>query len=360
MSHRVVFMGTPDFAVPSLRAMLETQTVVGVFTQPDRPAGRGRRLQASPVKRLAEAQGIPVFQPRSLRREPESIEALAALRPDAVAVAAYGLILPEALLAIAPGRVLNVHASLLPRWRGAAPINYAILAGDTQTGVTIMQVEAGLDTGPMLARQAIPLPPDATAGRLSEQLAGIGAELLARTLPEWLAGRISPEPQDEARASYAPRLARADGRLDWREAAEALERRVRAMDPWPGAFFDWEDLAIKVLAATVVGRGGGAAESADFGPPATAGVTPAASSPATAFDPTAVPAATKGPVDPPPPGTARLDTEGRPLVATGRGWLRLDRLQAPGRGPSDGAAFARGRPHWGAAPLPLPAARVLA
>lgn len=338
MSHRVVFMGTPDFAVPSLRAMLETQTVVGVFTQPDRPAGRGRRLQASPVKRLAEARGIPVFQPRSLRREPEAIAALEAMRPEAVAVAAYGLILPEALLAIAPGRVLNVHASLLPRWRGAAPINYAILAGDAETGVTIMQVEAGLDTGPMLARQAIPIPADATAGSLSARLAGIGAELLARTLPEWLAGRIAAEPQDEASASYAPRLERADGRLDWREAAEALERRVRAMDPWPGAFFDWEDHAIKVLAATVVEAAPGRAPS----------------------EPGAAPGAQAARVDPLPPGTAGLDAAGRPLVATGRGWLRLDRLQAPGRAPSEGAAFVRGRPHWGAAPLPLPAARALA
>ncbi len=325
-------MGTPDFAVPSLARMIAAHIVVGVFTQPDRPAGRGRRPHASPVKQLAERHAIPVFQPASLRREPEAVQALADLAADVMVGAALGLLLPPAVLAAAPGGAVNVHASLLPRWRGAAPIQHAILAGDAETGVTIMRIDAGLDTGPMLARAALPLAPDATAGGVSAALAELGADLLAEILPRWLAGDIAAEPQDDAAATLAPRLSRADGRIDWSAPADAIARRVRAFDPWPGTFTEWSGEVLKVLAVEIVA--GDAAITRPGVRPREAGEVVAPGGP-----PTADPAAAGQPL----PGRV-VGTADGPVVLTGAGALRLVRVQPAGRSAMDGAAFARGRP----------------
>jgi methionyl-tRNA formyltransferase len=300
---RVVFMGTPDFAVPSLRRLLGATQVVGVFTQPDRPAGRGRKLKPSPVKALALEAGVPVHQPSSLKREPEAIEVLAALRPDLVVVAAYGLILPKAVLEAGPLGALNVHASILPRWRGAAPVAHAILAGDAQTGVCIMKMDEGLDTGAVISRRAIPITENDTAGSLTEALAEMGAELLVDTLPDWAAGEIQAQPQDDARSTYAPRLKKSDGRLDWREPADALSRRVRAMSPWPGAHTLGADGMLKIHAVAVVET-----EARDL------------------------------------PGNLGRDDEGFPLVAAGDGQLRLLQVQPAGGRAMSAKDFLVGRP----------------
>ncbi len=233
---RLVFAGTPEFAVPSLEALLESpHEVVAVYTQPDRPAGRGRRLTPSPVKRLALAAGIPIEQPTSLR-DPEAVQRLAAYRPDLMVVTAYGLLLPREVLALPARGCVNVHASLLPRWRGAAPIQRAILAGDTETGITLMQMEEGLDTGPMLAQAAIPIGETETAGELHDRLASLGKALLAERLDDLLAGDLAPEPQDEAHATYAGKLSKQEAELDWRQDTDALLRAIRAFNPWPVAW----------------------------------------------------------------------------------------------------------------------------
>jgi methionyl-tRNA formyltransferase len=245
---RVVFMGTPEFAVPSLQALAREHQVVGVVTQPDRPAGRGRRLVAPPVKELAQALGLDVIQPPTLRR-PEAVERLAAWRPDVVVVAAFGQILRPAVLALPPHGCLNVHASLLPRYRGAAPIPAAILAGDERTGVTIMQMDEGLDTGPMLAQAEWPIGPEDTTGSLTEALARLGAGLLLEVLPGWLLGVVVPRPQDESQATHCRTLQKEDGLLDWSMPAAHLDRQVRACDPWPGAYTAWAGQRLKVLRA---------------------------------------------------------------------------------------------------------------
>jgi methionyl-tRNA formyltransferase len=233
---RLVFMGSPDFALPALRRLVaDGHEVLAVYTRPDREAGRGRELTPPPVKQLARELGLPVFQPPSLRRE-AAVAELRALRPEVIVVAAYGQILPRPVLDIPPRGILNIHASLLPRWRGAAPVQAAILAGDAETGVSIMLIDEGLDTGPVLARRATAISDFDTAGTLTERLAGMGAELLSETLPAWLAGAIVPVPQDESRATSAPRIEKAQGRLDWTRPAVELWRRVRAYTPWPGAF----------------------------------------------------------------------------------------------------------------------------
>jgi methionyl-tRNA formyltransferase len=243
---RLVFMGTPEFAVPTLERLVASDyAIVGVYTQPDKPAGRGRKLAASPVKELAVAHNLPVFQPRTLRA-PEAHAELAALQPDVIVVAAYGLILPQAALDLPPHGCINVHASLLPKYRGAAPIPAAILNGDETTGITIMRMDAGVDTGPMLAQAALPLCADDTTGALTARLAQLGADLLGQTLPRWLAGEIAPQAQDEAQATFAPRFCKEDGRLDWTLAAVDLERRIRAFDPWPGAFTTCHAKRLKV------------------------------------------------------------------------------------------------------------------
>jgi len=250
---RIVFMGTPDFAVPALKALHAAgHTIAAAYTQPPRPAGRGRKLQPSPVQREAETLGIPVHSPASLK--PRDVQdTLAEAKPDVAVVAAYGLILPQAVLDIPACGCLNIHASLLPKWRGAAPIQRAILAGDAVTGVTIMQMEAGLDTGPMLATARTPVERK-TAGELTAELAEMGAQLMVGTLIDLPA--LQPVPQDDAMATHAPKIDKAEARIDWSHDAEAIERQVRAFAPFPGAWFTLGGERIKLLAADVVAREG--------------------------------------------------------------------------------------------------------
>jgi methionyl-tRNA formyltransferase len=232
---RIVFAGTPDFAVPSLRAAARHNEVVAVYTQPDRPAGRGRGLQASPVKLEAIQRGIPVLQPESFKAR-LSRDALRALQPDLMVVVAYGLLLPRSVLAIPQYGCWNVHASLLPRWRGAAPIQRAIEAGDSETGVCLMQMEAGLDTGPVLLEQRTPIGANETGGQLHDRLAELGAQVLADGLGLLRVGvRIPPKPQPDEGATYARKLDKTEARLDWSRPAIELERKVRAFNPWPVA-----------------------------------------------------------------------------------------------------------------------------
>lgn len=244
---RVVFMGTPEFAVPSLRALMQAHEIVAVVTQPDRPAGRSRQLRMSPVKRLALEAGAPVMQPKRLRGNDDAIGRLAAIDADIFVVAAFGQILPQAVLDIPACGAINVHASLLPRWRGASPIQAAIRAGDANSGATIMLLDAGLDTGPILTQRAIPLAKDETGGSLHDQLARLGADLLAETLPAWLAGDIAPQEQDSALSTYAPQLKKADGEIDWTMTAHEIERQVRAYNPWPLAYSWWDGRRLAIL-----------------------------------------------------------------------------------------------------------------
>ncbi len=291
---RIVFMGTPDFAVPTLEALVHAaHEVVCVYTQPPRKAGRGKKLQPSPVQQAAERLGIDVRHPVSLKPQEEK-DAFAALDADVGVVAAYGLILPQAVLDAPEHGCLNVHASILPRWRGAAPIQRAILAGDTGTGVTIMQMEAGLDTGPMLATVRTPIA-DKTAGELTDELARKGAQLMVGTLRD-LAIHI-PVEQDDAEATHAPKIDKAEARIDWTQDAVQVERQVRAFTPWPGAFFEYEGERVKVLAAEATGGSG-------------------------------------------EPGTVLDD---QLTVACGSGALRLTRVQRAGKPAMDMADFQRGR-----------------
>lgn len=290
---RLAFLGSPDFAVPALDALARHHDVVAVYAQPPKPAGRGRHLQPCPVHRAAEALGIEIRTPARLRK-PELAEAFAALGLDTAVIAAYGLILPPAFLAAPRRGCLNIHASLLPRWRGAAPIQAAILAGDRETGITIMRMDAGLDTGAMLLREATPIGPEDTAAILHDRLAEIGASLILRALAE----NPAPTPQPEAGVTYAAKLTRDDGRLDWTQPADALARRIRAFTPWPGTFTTLADTVLKIHAATpTVGHG--------------------------------------------EPGTV-LDTA--LTVACGAGALRLQRVQAQGGTAMETAAFLRGHP----------------
>jgi methionyl-tRNA formyltransferase len=249
---RVVFMGSPEFAVPSLRALVaHGYNVAAVYTQPDRPAGRGRRLAPPPVKVAAEEYGLPVVQPERLRGRKE-MERLRALGPDLIVVAAYGQILRPAVVDLPRHGVVNVHASLLPRWRGASPIPAAILAGDPFTGVSIMRIDYGLDTGPVLARIALPIEDDDTTGTLTEKLATLGAEKLAETLPAWLSGAIVPEPQDETLATHAGQIAKDDARIDWARSATAIWRAIRAYNPWPLATTSLRGESVQILSGVPV------------------------------------------------------------------------------------------------------------
>ncbi len=287
-------MGSPDFAVPALRALHAAgYDIAAVYAQPPRPAGRGQALTPCAVHQAALALALPVRTPDRLRRDADEHAVFAALHLDAAIVAAYGQILPQIMLDAPRRGCLNIHASLLPRWRGAAPIQAAVLAGDAETGVTIMQMEAGLDTGPMLACARVPIGPDTTAGGLFPVLAELGARLMLDVLRD----PPSPVPQPDG-ATYAPKLTREDGILDWTRPAATLDRQVRGLFPWPGAWFRWGEEVVKVLAAT---------------PEPGAG----------------------------PPGTV-LDTA--LLVATGDGALRLRRLQRAGRPAMDAAALLRGTP----------------
>jgi len=247
---KVVFMGSPDFALSSLRGLAGTYDVVGVVTQPDRGSGRGRRVKSPPVKDLANELGIPVIQPAKLK-EPQAIQQLQTWSPDLIVVVAFGQILRKDVLATPRHGCVNVHASLLPRWRGAAPINAAILHGDKETGVTIMKMDEGLDTGPILAKRPIRIEPDDTAGSVFQTLSTLGAELLLETLPEYLAGKITPRPQPDDGVTYAPMLKKEEGKLVFDSEVRELERRVRAFNPWPGAFMDLDGTVLKVHRAHV-------------------------------------------------------------------------------------------------------------
>lgn len=247
---KIVFMGTPDFAVGTLRALIENHEVIGVVTQPDRPAGRNRQPQASPVKQAALDARIPVFQPEKIRRA-EAIEELKQWSADAYVVAAFGQILPQAVLDIPQYGSINVHASLLPRWRGAAPIQAVIRAGDKESGVTIMKMDAGLDTGPMLTQRSITLAADETGESLHDKLSILGAELLIDTLPGYFSGVIQPHDQDEAGVTYAPQIKKEDGHINWTQDAASIERLVRAFTPWPGTQTTWKGQMLKIHSGQV-------------------------------------------------------------------------------------------------------------
>ncbi len=259
---RIVFMGTPDFAAVALQSLIAAgHRIVAVYSQPPRPAGRGHQLQQSPVHNLAESHRLPVLTPVSLKT-PEAQAAFAAHQADVAVVAAYGLLLPQAILDLPRFGCLNIHASLLPRWRGAAPIQRAIAAGDAKTGVTIMQMEAGLDTGPMLLKDEMPITERTTAGSLHDDLAEMGVGLILTALARLPTGGLKPVPQPAEGVTYAAKLTRADSQLDWRRPAEDLERAVRAFTPWPGVAIDFGTEKVKVLAAEIVSQGRGAVPGA--------------------------------------------------------------------------------------------------
>jgi methionyl-tRNA formyltransferase len=294
-------MGSPDFALPSLRALAGNYDVVGVVTQPDRAFGRGRGLKPPPVKTFALELGIPVIQPEKLK-QPEAMEQLRAWEPDLIVVAAFGQILRKEVLELPRHGCINVHASLLPRWRGAAPINAAILHGDEETGVTIMQMDAGLDTGPMLAKRSIRLTPRDTAGSVFQALSTLGVDLLLETLPGYLSGVLQPVPQPEEGATYAPMLKKDDGKLNSDSDVHELERRVRAFNPWPGAFMDFDGTMLKVHRSHVE----------------------------------------EGNVE----AGKRLVVENQPAVAARGGLLILDEVQPAGKKPMSGKSFLAGARDW--------------
>ncbi len=248
---RVVFLGTPDFAVPSLQALVDHPglEVIGIVTQPDRPAGRGQETRASAVKQRASALGLPIFQPATLRDQ-AAVEHLRGWSPDVLVVAAFGQILRQPVLELAPHGCVNVHASLLPRWRGAAPIQYAIRAGDAETGITIMQMDQGLDSGPILAQHAIPITPGETGASLHDKLAALGAEVLPSVLPAYMAGQIVPRPQPDEGVTHAPSLKKSAGQIDWTQSAVEIDRQVRAYHPWPGTFTYLGGDLLKVITGT--------------------------------------------------------------------------------------------------------------
>ncbi len=250
---RLVFMGTPDFAVPALDALIAAgHDIVCVYSQPPRPAGRGHKERPSPVHAFAAGRGIEVRTPASLKDAAAQAE-FAALDSDVAVVAAYGLILPKAILDAPERGCLNIHASLLPRWRGAAPIQRALLAGDAETGVTVMQMDEGLDTGGMIRTGAVPIGPDTTASDLHDALAALGAKLVVEVLA---AGEWAAEPQPESGATYAAKLGRDEGRIDWTASAAEIERKVRALNPWPGVWCEFDGDRLRVLAASLADRTG--------------------------------------------------------------------------------------------------------
>ena len=301
MTLRVVFMGSPEFALPALAALEKSYTLVGAVTQPDRPAGRGRMVTPPPVKQMAMQLGIEVIQPQKLR-EPGAMEKLVQWSPDLIVVAAFGQILRQTVLDLPRFGCINVHASILPRWRGAAPIQAAILHGDEKAGVTIMRMDAGIDTGAILSQRTLTVLPDDTAGSLSERLALDGAKLLLETLSVYLSGKITPSPQDESQATYASLITKEQGVLDFSLAAINLERQVRAFLPWPGAYTFFQGEMLKVLRSHVERI------SANPGQRGVIGQFPA--------------------------------------VGTAEGWLVLDEVQPAGKRPMAGDVFLRGARQW--------------
>lgn len=303
---RLVFMGTPDFAVPALSALLDAgHEIVGIFTQPDRRSGRGRRLSAPPVKEFAESRNLAVFQPTSLREDAEARQRISDLAPDAIVVAAYGLFLPEDTLAVPRLGCLNIHPSLLPRHRGPSPVATAILEGDETTGVTIMLLDEGMDTGPILAQHETLIGANETCDKLTLRLFDIGATLLTKTLDSWNKGEITPTTQDDARATITKRLQRADGRIEWNQSAESIARQIRAFTPWPGTFTTWRGRTLKILEA----------EPLD----------------ATQDN---------------PPGKVVAMNNSEVAVSAGQGVLRLLSVQIEGRRASSAADFIRGYPDF--------------
>lgn len=300
---RILFYGSPDFALPALQSLIDGGfRPVAAVSQPDRRAGRGRKPAPPPVKQLAEAHGIPVLQPERLR-DPAAIDAIAAFRPDLQIVAAYGQLIPARILDLPRHGTLNVHASLLPRWRGAAPVNAAIRHGDPETGATIMLVDETEDTGAILAQRATPIAAGEDAGGLSDRLARLGAGLLLETIPRWLAGEIEPRPQDGARATRARRLRKSAGKIDWADSALEIERQVRACTPRPGAYASLDGRDIRITRAEWI------------------------------------PTMSDRPGRPP----GRIEISGDWIgVQTGRGTLAIRRLQRPGKREMSAAEFARG------------------
>lgn len=249
---RIIFMGTPDFSVPALRNITKTHKVIAVYTQPPRPKGRGHQVQKSPVHLAAEEYGIPVRTPASFKKDPAALAEFLALEADVAVVAAYGLILPKAVLEHPQYGCLNIHASLLPRWRGASPIQRAIWAGDTETGVTIMQMDEGLDTGPMILKKAVPVTAETTAQTLHDTLSAIGSDLILEALSTLeKTGALKSEKQDDAHTTYAPLLKKEDGVIDWTQTPEAIHRQVRALNPWPGTSSTLNGQRFKILAGEI-------------------------------------------------------------------------------------------------------------
>ena len=302
---RIVFAGTPDFAAQHLSHLLDTDfDIVGVYTQPDRPAGRGKKLQPSAVKQLAEANQLPVFQPESLKTE-EAQQQLQALKPDVMIVVAYGLLLPQAALDIPAKGCLNVHGSLLPRWRGAAPIQRAVWAGDTESGVAVMQMEAGLDTGPVLLEKRCAIDPNETSASLYKKLEALGPQALVETLRDLDAYQANATVQDDTQATYAKKLSKAEAKIDWNESAAFIERCTRAFTPWPVSWCESNQLGeqktIKILEAEI-----------------SQGATREA------------------------PGTIVQSSNDGIDVATGDGVLRITKAQMPGKKPQPAATLING------------------
>ena len=295
---RIVFMGSPDFAIPSLDVLARTHVIIGIVTQPDRPAGRGRTLRQSAVKSWGLSNHVPTIDPIRVK-SPEVVDQIKSWNPDLIVVAAYGQILPRVLLDLPHHGCVNVHASLLPRWRGAAPVHAAILHGDLVSGATIMRMDEGLDTGPILAQRELEILPDETSGELSIRLAHLGASLLIETLPDYLLGNLIPSNQDNSQATYAPMLKKADGALDFTMPAEHLVRQVRAYEPWPGTFFFWKERRIVVRKAC------------------------------------ALPGDNE-------PGYVSATPDGFPVIHTLQGALKLDLVQPAGKDAMPGDAYLRG------------------
>jgi methionyl-tRNA formyltransferase len=307
MRAKIVFMGSPEFALPSLQALADHYPIVGVVTQPDRPSGRGRILTPPPVKPFALDRNLPLIQPRRLR-VPEAMAQLENWQPDLIVVAAFGQILKPEVLDLPPYGCVNVHASLLPRWRGAAPIQAALLNGDLQTGVTIMRMDPGIDTGPILSQQAISVHPDDTAETMGRRLANLGADLLLATLPDYLEGKLQLQSQNDSLATYAPMLKKEDGLLDFSQPAETLERKVRAFHPWPGAYTLVDGQILKIIASHAVTTN------------------------------TQIQAGSR-------PG-GRVIYLGLPAFLTSKGLLVLDRAQPAGKKSMTGEEFLRGARLW--------------